>query len=303
MNATENLGFDNAEIVFEDRQIHVRMFLRAADTYAFAVTVDCSHLDWQVSSVAQISNALSQVFSAVEHLTLGHEVHSRSSEEHNDVDRIEWRNILRSFSNVKTLRVEDRLVEELTRCLRLEGGELPLELLPELQEFTCPGSRATGDAFTSFVDARQNAGRPVALGRRPVSSPSLYVCPVCQRSFNRVQARDRHLQLYLPRPILCPIQGCTWTGRRQWDFREHWTRKHPDAGQVVLVEGANELYDPREFVKLIVDGTRVDEVARSAFAKAQECLGRLGKQYVGAEVLGRKRNLRRWVSIPLSQLT
>jgi hypothetical protein len=54
------------------------------------------HLDWQVSSVAQFSNALSQVFSAVEHLTLKHEVHIQSSEleEHNDVDR--------SFSNVKT---------------------------------------------------------------------------------------------------------------------------------------------------------------------------------------------------------
>jgi hypothetical protein len=56
----------------------------------FRVWVDCWHLEWQVSSAAQISNALSQVFSAVEHLTLtlGHEVHSQSSEEHNDVDRI-----------------------------------------------------------------------------------------------------------------------------------------------------------------------------------------------------------------------
>ena len=72
------------------------------------------------------------MFSAVEHLTLEHEVHSQSSEEHNDVDRIEWRKLLRSFSNVKTLCVEDGLVEELSCCLWLECGELPLELLPEL---------------------------------------------------------------------------------------------------------------------------------------------------------------------------
>jgi hypothetical protein len=139
------------------------MFFREADTYAFGVRVDCWHLDWQVSSVAQICNALSQVFSAVEHLTLRHEVHSQSSEEHNDVDRIEWRNLLRSFSNVKTLRVEDGLVEELSRCLQLEDGELPLELLPELQELTCLGSGDAGDAFTSFIDSRQNAGHPVTL--------------------------------------------------------------------------------------------------------------------------------------------
>ena len=48
-------------------------------------------------------------------------------------------------------------------CLRVEDGELPLELLPELQELTYSGSGDTGDAFTSFINARQNAGRPVSL--------------------------------------------------------------------------------------------------------------------------------------------
>ncbi|KAF8493688.1 hypothetical protein F5888DRAFT_1891233 [Russula emetica] len=171
MNTTENLRFDNAAIVFRDKQIRV---IRDADSDIFGVAVDCWHLDWQVSSMAQISSALSQVFSAVEHLTLRHEVHSQSSEEHNDVqvDRIEWRKLLRSFSNVKTLGVEDGLVEELSRCLRLEDGELPLELLPELQEVTYSGSRDTDHAFTSFSDARQNAGRPVTLVRQS-PSPSL----------------------------------------------------------------------------------------------------------------------------------
>ena len=140
MDATENFRFDKAVITFKDKSIDVWAFFPdAADPYPFGVTVDCWHLDWQVSSTAQISNALSQVFSAVEYLALEHEVHNQSSEEHNDVDRIEWRNLLRSFSNVKTLRVENGLVEEISRCLRLEDGELPLELLPELQEFTYLG--------------------------------------------------------------------------------------------------------------------------------------------------------------------
>jgi hypothetical protein len=166
MNTTENLRFDSAKIMFKDKEIAVRMFSREANTHALGVSVDCWHLDWQVSSVVQISNALSQVFSAVEHLTLGHEVHIQSSEEHNYVDRIEWRNLLRSFSNVKTLRVKDGLFEELSRCLQLEDGELPLELLPELQELKYHRSRDTGDAFTSFIDSRQNAGRAVTLVRR-----------------------------------------------------------------------------------------------------------------------------------------
>jgi hypothetical protein len=173
MNTAENLRFHSAMIMFSGKEIYVRMYSREADAYAFVVRVDCWHLDLQVSSVAQISNVLSQVFSPVEHLTLRHMVHGRSSEEHNNVDRIEWRKLFRSFSNVKTLGVEDELVEELSRCLGLEDGELPLELLPELQELTYSGSGDASDAFTSFIDSRKNAGRPVTLVRpspRPSSS-------------------------------------------------------------------------------------------------------------------------------------
>ena len=173
MNTTEDLMFDGAVIIFMDKYIDLRMFFSEADMYVLAVLVDCRHFDWQVSSVAQISNALSQVFSMVEHLTLEHEVHSRSSEEHNDVDRVEWRKLFRSFSNVKTLRVEDGLVEELSHCLRLEDGEPLLELLPELQELTYIGSGDTGDGFTSFVDACRDADRPVTLVRHsPSPNPS-----------------------------------------------------------------------------------------------------------------------------------
>ena len=169
MKITENLRFDNAKIMF--KETCVLMSFHEADTYAFDVTVACLGLDWQVSSVAQISSALGQVLSGVKDLTLEHKVHSQSSEEHNDVDRIEWRNLIGSFSNVKTLCVDDGLVEELSHCLRLEDGELPLELLPEPQELTCFGSRNTRDVFTSFINARQNAGRPVKLighGHGPV---------------------------------------------------------------------------------------------------------------------------------------
>ena len=172
MNITKNLMFDNAVIMFEEKETEVMMYSPEAGTFAFGLTVSCSHLDWQVSSVAQISNALTQVFSAVEHLTIIHDAHGQSSEEHNDVDRIEWRKLLGSFSNVKTLRVEGGLVEQISRCLRLEDGDLPLELLPELQEFIYSGSGGdAGDAFTSFIDARQNAGHPVSLFHHS-SSPS-----------------------------------------------------------------------------------------------------------------------------------
>ena len=162
MGRTENLRFHSAKFRFSSKRVYVKVNPRETNmpVAAFSINVDCWHLDWQVSSVVLIFNAPNQIFTTVEHLTLEHYVHSRSSEEHNEVDRIEWRKLLGSFSNVKTLRVHRGLVGELSRCLRLDDGEHPLKLLPELQELTYSG---TNYAFTAFIDARQKAGRPVTL--------------------------------------------------------------------------------------------------------------------------------------------
>ena len=131
--------------------------------YALFIAVNSCHLDWQVSSMAQILNALGPVLSAVVHLTFEHEFHSQSSEEHNEVDPTVWHKLLCSFRNVKTLRIAEGLVEELSRCLQLDDGKLSSEMLPELQELSYSGSGNTGDAFTSFIDACQNAGRPITV--------------------------------------------------------------------------------------------------------------------------------------------
>ena len=165
MGRTENLRFDHAKFEFGSEQVSVKVYPPETDNVMnpFSIHVACLHLDWQVSSVAQIFNAPSQMFSTVEHLTFSHETHSQSSEEHNEVDRTEWRKLLRSFSTVKTLRIDDGLVEELSRCLQSEDEEDPLELLPELQELTFTGSGNANDAIASFIDARRNAHRPVTL--------------------------------------------------------------------------------------------------------------------------------------------
>ena len=166
MNTTDNFRFGNAVITFSDERVGAGFSPRGeTKVYTLGITVDCWDLDWQISSVAQISNSLSQIFSAVEHLVLQHDVHSKSSEEHNAVDRTEWRMLLRPFNNVKTLRIRNGLVKYLSHCLELEDGELPLELLPDLQELEYFASGDTSDEFTSFIDTRRNAGRPVNLTR------------------------------------------------------------------------------------------------------------------------------------------
>ena len=174
METTENLRFDSVKFEFFASLVYVRAYLREeAEVYPLSITVSCGPLDFRVFVVAQTLDFLGQIFSTVEHLTLEHK---ESSEEDNEV---EWRELLRSFPNVKTLWVDDGLVEEFSRSLLLDDGELPLELLPELQKLTYSGTGDTADAFTPFVDARQNAGRPVALVRPGLRSvtPLLYHRP------------------------------------------------------------------------------------------------------------------------------
>ena len=170
--AAESFRLGNAVLTFDDKIVGAGVYpYGKTNVYALGITVKSCHLDWQASSMAQIFDSLSQIFSEVEHLALQHKLHSESSEEHNDVDHTEWRKLLRPFSNVKTLRVGKGLVKDLSRYLELEDGELRLELLSKLVRLEYSGRGKTRD-FASFVNARRNAGRPVTLVRLP--DPSDY---------------------------------------------------------------------------------------------------------------------------------
>jgi hypothetical protein len=161
MTTMANLGFSSAEFIFYHRAVSV-IFLPVAGPIYFAVEVICGHLDWQVSSMAQIFNILSPLSSTVVNLSLVYGEHNLSSEDHNQVDHAQWHELLGSFRNVKTLRVHEGLVGEVSRSLQLDG-EPPLELLPELNELICPQGRRDNGTFTTFIHEREVAGQPINL--------------------------------------------------------------------------------------------------------------------------------------------
>jgi len=129
----------------------------------FKVTVGCRQVDWQVSAAAQIFNVLVPVLSMVEDLAFVYEEHDPLSEQHNGINRTQWRNLLRSFNCVKAFRIPENLISHLSHSFQLEDGESPMELLPELKELVYEKEGDPGDAFTPFINARQIAGHPVAL--------------------------------------------------------------------------------------------------------------------------------------------
>jgi hypothetical protein len=110
----------------------------------------------------QILGALEPVLAVVEQLKLYHVEYrdDSSSEWHNEVDPAQWRELLRPFSNVEMLRVQN---EELGRCLHSAVEEMPLDIMPNLQELRFTEGGNNDVAFRTFMKERQAAGHPVNL--------------------------------------------------------------------------------------------------------------------------------------------
>jgi hypothetical protein len=111
----------------------------------------------------QIFGTLSPVLSVAEKVTFSYEEHNRSSEWHNNVDRRQWRDLLRPFTNAKTIHVHGDLVTKIFHSLPSDDGEPPLELLPNLEEVGYSGGKDARDAFTAFLNEQQVSGHPVIL--------------------------------------------------------------------------------------------------------------------------------------------
>jgi len=67
---------------------------------------------------------------------------------------------------VKTLRVANGLISQLSHSLQLEDEESPMGLLPKLKQLSYYYRREFDDAFARFIDARHIAGRPVTVVHR-----------------------------------------------------------------------------------------------------------------------------------------
>ena len=162
MSTAGNLRHNTTTLTFCEDYLQVKAYPhKGAPIFTLSMLLGGRRLDWQVTSAA----ALGTVSSSVEHLTLETDRPFISSESDDEADHTQWRELLGSFVNVKTLQVGYGLVEQLSRALQPGEGESPTELLPELQELSYFSTGASLDEFTPFIDAFQNAGRPITVVR------------------------------------------------------------------------------------------------------------------------------------------
>jgi hypothetical protein len=159
---SENLTFGAVQVIFGALAVSLTAAVHWTWRTPLVLQIRCQHLDWQVASAAQFFGTLSPVLSIVEQVTFSYEEHNQSSERHNNVDRRQWREFLRPFTNAKTIHVQDDLVSKIFRSLRSDDGEPPLELLPNLEEVGYSGESDLR-AYTPFLYERQVSGHPVSL--------------------------------------------------------------------------------------------------------------------------------------------
>ena len=158
INNTSVLKFSSARVNFYHNEVSVSTnHDRGLGPIPFSLYVRCNPLDWQIDCAAQICDALIPTLSVVEKLSLILSYQEIPTDMRNDaIDSATWHDLLRTFVGVKELHIYRELMEEVSRALQVDEIGLDPEFLPNLQSIY-----ALENLFTSFIDTRQVAGRPV----------------------------------------------------------------------------------------------------------------------------------------------
>jgi len=147
---------DGASVVTSNRELQ--------DGRGLTLNVGCEPLDWQIDSATQMCGALGPT--AVEELTLDLDGDGMPSDWESSLDRTLWHRLLLPFSGVKKLRIGSALTSELSDALKADAGGLVPNLLPELQDLEV--RLDIDDAFSTFVETRERAGRLIRLSVPPM---------------------------------------------------------------------------------------------------------------------------------------
>ncbi|KAH9034680.1 hypothetical protein EDB84DRAFT_57913 [Lactarius hengduanensis] len=161
-------------ITFSQPESHARLTLQ----------ISCEHLDWQLSSMAQICDNLSPFLSSVQDLGIGT---TQRPSGMGDVDGEQWLELIRAFDGAEDFRVASELTTDILHALRPVDGEYTT-VFPALRNLRISGLVSVHgplrEAVESFTTSRRFSGHPVQVYP---PSPVLSSHPV---------------QVYSPSPVL-----------------------------------------------------------------------------------------------------
>ncbi|KAH9971563.1 hypothetical protein BGW80DRAFT_445275 [Lactifluus volemus] len=158
LQSSENLTFRAVQVTFCSSVVSLHVVPWKSDTPSM-LQIMCGLLDWQVASTVEFFGTLSPVLSLIEKVAFSYDEHHQS-EWLDNVDQRQWRELLRPFTNVKTIHMKDGLISKIFPSLASDDGD---PLLPNVEEVGYSGGIDARDAFTTFFNERQVSGHPVSL--------------------------------------------------------------------------------------------------------------------------------------------
>jgi hypothetical protein len=150
---------DNASIHFGDEDVTVEPFR------TLSLRISCKPSDWQLSSLSQLYNSALSPLPTLEHL----EIHNPRKDWEDDMENIQWLELLRRFPSVKDLILSEKSFQLIGTALNELDGESVTEVLPALRNIVLQGpqpSRPVNKAIGKFISTRQLLGSPVTLQHR-----------------------------------------------------------------------------------------------------------------------------------------
>jgi len=165
MCETENPMLCSVKVTFYNVHIIITMYPhKRTGMSTLRLRLLCSHPALGLESMVEVFDWIKAVFTEAESLTLEDKTSSELLKEFAIRAESRWRELLKSFNNVQTLRVSGgNLIEGLSRSLRPHNGESAIELLPMLRVLSCPKGSRVGKSCRSFIAVRRKAGYPVTI--------------------------------------------------------------------------------------------------------------------------------------------
>jgi hypothetical protein len=159
-------AFNEAYVVFDNSSVQLGCHppTRTFDEKS-VLRISRRKLDWQLSCLAQVFTSFFPSISVLEHIYV-YGPRTLPSHWQDDIENMEWLEILHPFTSVKNLYASENFEQCITPALQELVGERVTGMLPALESLFLEGFQPSGpvpEAIEQFVAARRLLDHPIAV--------------------------------------------------------------------------------------------------------------------------------------------
>jgi hypothetical protein len=159
---------DQADVVLHPRSISLTLSSKSGTVglTKLNLSISCSKLDWQLSSLAQVCDLTLSALPSLDRLSI-REYQYSPPDWQDDIENTQWLELFQSFTTVKDLHISKQVASCVAPALQDSEfvGERVVDLLPALQNLFVIWPQPSGPihGIEQFIAARELSGYPVAL--------------------------------------------------------------------------------------------------------------------------------------------